>query len=103
MKRNIFRSLDVAQFLRSHWQKKPLVVRGALPEYAERISRSDLFALAAREEVESRLVARTRGRWNVRHGPFARSEIRKLPRTGWTLLVQSVDHAIDGVAQLLRE
>ena len=103
MKRNIFGGLDAARFLRAHWQKKPLVVRNALPEYAKCLSRSAIFDLASREEIESRIVARTKTRWTVRHGPFARSEMKRLPRSDWTLLVQGVDQVVASAARLLRE
>jgi 50S ribosomal protein L16 3-hydroxylase len=77
--------------MRRHWQKVPLVVRGALPSVRP-LSRAQLFALAADENVESRLVAR-RGRsgWTLKHGPFARSGLPPLKRPNWTLLVQGVD------------
>jgi 50S ribosomal protein L16 3-hydroxylase len=60
-----------------------------------------LFELAGREDLESRLVLRSGSRWQVRHGPFARRAFAKLPRTGWTLLVQGVDHALPAARELL--
>ncbi len=83
--------LTPAQFMKRHWQKKPLLVRGALPHFAPLLSRAELFALAGREEVESRLVARSGGRWRFRRGPFSRRALPPLARPDWTLLVQGVD------------
>ncbi len=48
--------LTPAQFMRRHWQKKPLLVRQAMPGFKPLLSRRELFDLAARKEVESRLV-----------------------------------------------
>lgn len=83
--------LTPARFMKRHWQKKPLLVRGALPGFAPLLSRAELFELAAREEVESRLVARSGGKWQFRRGPFSRRALPPLARPGWTLLVQGVD------------
>ncbi|HRH89126.1 MAG TPA: cupin domain-containing protein, partial [Rubrivivax sp.] len=55
--------LSAAQFMRRHWQKKPLLVRQALPGVAPPLTRAALFALAADDAVESRLVTRDGERW----------------------------------------
>ena len=89
-------------FLRKHWQRKPLLVRGALPECADLVRRDELFELATRDELESRLVFRHGRRWRVQHGPFRRGDLARLPRAGWTLLVQGVDGALDSVRPLLQ-
>ncbi|MHB1123606.1 MAG: JmjC domain-containing protein [Ramlibacter sp.] len=83
--------LTPARFMKRHWQKKPLLVRGALPGFDPLLSRAELFALAGQEEVESRLVARSGGKWQFRRGPFARRALPPLSRPNWTLLVQGVD------------
>ena len=77
--------LSPQTFMRRHWQKKPLLIRAALASDATDamlIDRSQLFALAAREEVESRLVQHTRGQWSLRHGPFVRRSLPALPPAG---------------------
>ena len=93
--------LAPAAFLHRHWQKKPLLVRNALPECRGIIQREGLFELATRDDLESRLVQRDGRRWRVRHGPFGPRELRRLPRTGWTLLVQGVDQALPAARSLL--
>ncbi len=102
MKKSFLAGLSAAEFLRRHWQKKPLLARGALREYSPLVTRERLFELACRDDVESRIVTRARGRWHVRHGPFRiRAISRRLPRAGWTLLVQGVDLALVEAARLL--
>ncbi|HSC94499.1 MAG TPA: cupin domain-containing protein [Burkholderiales bacterium] len=93
--------LTPAAFLRRHWQKKPLLARGALPECAGIVDRATLSALAGRDDLESRLVQRMGRRWTVRYGPFKPRELGRLPRAGWTLLVQGVDHALPAAQKLL--
>jgi 50S ribosomal protein L16 3-hydroxylase len=83
--------LTPARFMQRHWQSKPLLVRGAIPDFRPVLSRAELFALAAQDEVESRLVARSGAKWQFRRGPFARRALPPLARPDWTLLVQGVD------------
>ena len=95
--------LTPAQFMRRHWQKKPLLVRQAIPQFAPPVLRSDLFALAADEGVESRLVQLVKGAWKLRHGPFTRRALPALQQPDWTLLVQGVDLHNDAVHVLMQQ
>jgi 50S ribosomal protein L16 3-hydroxylase len=94
--------LTPAEFMRRHWQKRPLLIRAALGGRVPRLPRARLFALAGSGEVESRLVTRTeRGAWTLAHGPFARGSLPSPARPRWTLLVQGVDLHDDGARELL--
>ncbi|CAN7497284.1 JmjC domain-containing protein [Variovorax paradoxus] len=95
--------LSAAQFMRRHWQKKPLLVRQAIPAMVPPIERSALFALAEREDVESRLIRHGKAGWTLRHGPLARRALPPRKQPAWTLLVQGVDLHHDGVHALLRQ
>lgn len=90
-----------ARFMRRHWQKKPLLVRQAVSAAMPLADRPTLFALAAREDVESRLVIRDGRRWRLRHGPLPRRSLPALARPGWTLLVQGLDLHLDSAHELL--
>ncbi len=90
--------LSAQDFLRRHWQKQPLLVRGALPGFRGVASREQLLRLAARSDVESRLVRRDGARWSVAHGPFARALLRR----NSTLLVQGVNLHLAAADRLLR-
>lgn len=98
---NPFKTLTRAQFLQRHWQKKPLLIRNSLPEFGDLLTRHTLFELAQSPEAESRLVMRTAGRWQVRHGPFRRRDLARLPARDWTLLVQGVDLLLPRARDLL--
>ena len=89
-------------FMRQHWQKKPLLIRQAIPGMQPLIAREALFELAQQHDVESRLV---RGNglaepWQLQHGPFKRRQLPPLSRSCWTLLVQGVDLQVDAMAAL---
>ena len=86
-------------FLRRYWQKRPLLVRGALPGFAGVLDRRALAALAVRDDVESRIVKRRRGRWETAHGPFS-GEITL--RRNSTLLVSGVNLHLAAADALLR-
>ena len=103
MRRAILAGLDARSFLCRHWQKRPLVARQALPRYETLVTREALFELAVRDDVPSRLVTRSGRRWNVAHGPFSRRALARLPRRGWTLLVQGVNQVLPAAQSLLLE
>ena len=71
--------LSAQQFMRRHWQKKPLLIRQAVPGMVPPIARGELFDLAAREDVESRLIRHGSKGWTLRHGPFSRRAVPSLP------------------------
>ena len=73
--------LSPQQFMKRHWQKKPLLVRQAIPGFTAPLSRAALFELAGREEVESRLVQqspKSPGGWQMKNGPFDRKALPAL-------------------------
>jgi len=90
---------SVDEFMARYWQREPLLARAALPGFESPIEPADLFRLAGRDSVESRLVTRFDGRWAMRHGPLERLPGRRRP--GWTLLVQGVDLHDDAIGALL--
>ena len=100
--RTLLGGLAPSTFLRRFWQKEARLVRGAVPGFAGLFTREALFTLAGRDDVESRIVVRSRGKWSLAHGPFRRARFRELPATGWTLLVQGVNLHSDAADALLR-
>ncbi|UTW07909.1 ribosomal protein uL16 3-hydroxylase [Pseudomonas benzenivorans] len=96
--------LTAREFLRDYWQKKPLLVRQAMPGFESPISPDELAGLALEEEVESRLVLEHGEHpWELRRGPFAEDAFAALPERDWTLLVQAVDQFVPEVAELLEQ
>jgi 50S ribosomal protein L16 3-hydroxylase len=100
--RTLLGGLAPPAFLRRFWQKEAHLVRGAMPGFAGLFSRDELFALAGRDDVESRVVVRSGHRWTMEHGPFRRAYWKAMPANGWTLLVQGVNLHSDAADALLR-
>jgi 50S ribosomal protein L16 3-hydroxylase len=94
-------SLDVARFMRRHWQREPLLVRGAFPGFADPLSPREVLALAGDRDASSRLVVRRGKAWSVEHGPIARARFKRLPARAWTVLVQDTNHFSRAAAELL--
>ena len=94
-------NLTPSQFMRRYWQKKPLLIRQAIPDVEAPLSRDELFELADQDDVEARLITHFRNRWQLEHGPFAPDELPSLKQRAWTLLVQGVDLHDDRARALL--
>ena len=94
---------SAAAFMRESWHKEAALIRQALPGFTGLFSRDNLFALAARDDVESRLVVRDDDdAWTFEQGPFRPSRFKLLPPRKWTLLVQGVNLVDAGADRLLR-
>lgn len=94
--------ISAATFMREYWQKKPLLIRQAIPNFQPLVSRSTLFEWAQQEDVESRLVQK-KSTWDLRHGPLSRKQLPPLKQREWTLLVQGVDLLDDAVHDLMQQ
>lgn len=95
--------MSAETFLRDYWQKKPLLIRGAFPDFQSPLEPDELAGLACEDNVEARLVELEGPdkAWQVSHGPFDDETFARLGRKNWSLLVQAVDHYVPDVAELL--
>jgi 50S ribosomal protein L16 3-hydroxylase len=100
--RTLLGGRSVSAFLRGFWQKEALAIPAAMPDFTGLFTARELFALAARDDVESRLVVRRGARWSFEHGPFRAADLRALPARDWTLLVQGVNLHSEAADRLLR-
>lgn len=96
--------LTPREFLRDYWQKKPLLIRQAIPGYQSPISPDELAGLSLEEEVESRIVLEHgESPWELRRGPFSEETYQTLPERDWTLLVQAVDQFVPDMRELMEQ
>jgi len=97
-------NISPQQFMKRHWQTRPLLVRGAVRDMESVLSRDELFEMAQQEEVSSRLMKinpRTQA-WQLKHGPFRSQDLPAVGTPNWTLLVQGVDLLNERVAKILQ-
>ena len=91
-KNHILGKTSVDTFLKKYWQKKPLLIRNAIENFQSPITEKDLFSIAQDEEAISRLIEYKQGLWQVKYGPFKKSDFPKKKNTPWTVLVQNINH-----------
>jgi 50S ribosomal protein L16 3-hydroxylase len=93
--------LTAEQFLAEYWQKKPLLVRGAIPGFTGLLSRDEMLDLSCRDDVEARFVSQVGG-WTIDHGPFSRAALRRKAKP-WSVLVQGLNTLLPRADTLMRE
>lgn len=98
---NVLGTLSPREFLSTYWQKKPLLIRQAIPGFRPPVNRDALLSLAARDDVESRLITNFRKQWKLARGPVG--QLPALSRKHWTLLVQGVNLHDDQADALLNQ
>jgi 50S ribosomal protein L16 3-hydroxylase len=93
-------------FMKRYWQKKPLLIRQAIPNFKPLLDRAALFDLACGDDTECRLITQKsaeKARWEFKSGPFTRRTLPALKTPDWTLLVQGVDLHDDAVRALMNQ
>ncbi|MDF1763941.1 MAG: cupin domain-containing protein, partial [Oleibacter sp.] len=100
---SVLGQLSIDEFLRDYWQKKPLLIRNAWPNFIPLLPADELAGLSLEDDIETRLVVENgeSGSWQVKKGPFTESDYQALPKDKWTLLVQGVDQWLPQAAALL--
>lgn len=88
-------------FMQRYWQRRPLLIRQAIPGFKPSLSISDVRQLVKREEVESRLIWCDDKGWHMKAGPLSRLPASSRPN--WTALAQSVDLHDDATAALMHQ
>lgn len=97
--------ITAEQFMNEYWQKKPLLVRNAMPEIMGLLEPEDVKELALEEDVSARLIRQKNknpNEWHVKSSPLTKGDFQKLPNL-WTILVQAVDHYSFDIAELWKK
>ena len=87
------------EFLDKYWQKQPVIIRQGFKGFVDPISADEMAGLATEEEVESRLVHKTDGKWQAAFGPFESYE--HLGSENWSLVVQALDNYSEEAAEII--
>jgi len=99
--RTLLGGISPEEFMAEYWQKKPLLIRGALPNLMPPVPLAQLKRLSRRDDVESRLIWREANQWCMEQGPF--DQLPRATEKEWTLLVQGVDLHDDVASDLLHQ
>jgi len=101
----LIHNLDITDFLQNYWQKKPLLIKGAFPDYQSPISAEELAGLACENFVESRIISEQQSEpnWILENGPFNEERFASLPDSNWTLLIQGLNKIIPEIDDLLHQ
>lgn len=96
-------NLSVADFLRDYWQKKPLLIRQAIPGFKSPLTPEELAGLACEEDVPARLIVESAGPrpWMLQHGPFTEADFMSLPEDGYSLLITDCEKLIPDLMTLV--
>lgn len=99
---DVLGGITAEEFLSEYWQKKPLLVRQAMPEVIDLLEPDEIKTLALEEHITARLIQQQgehHDQWQVKCSPLKAKDFKKLPPY-WTLLVQALDQVSFDVAEL---
>ena len=98
-------NLNIKNFLENYWQKKPLLIRAAFPDYKSPISAEELAGLACEDFIESRIILENTStpKWTLENGPFPETRFSSLPDSHWTLLIQGLNKVLPEFDDLLHK
>jgi 50S ribosomal protein L16 3-hydroxylase len=99
----LLNGLTPSQFLAEYWQKKPLLIKKAIPNFKGLLSPNELAGLACEDGVQARIIKQSKDKWSVQNSPFDETVFAKLKEKDWTLLVQDVNHYLPEAAELLAQ
>ena len=74
---DILGGITAEQFLAEYWQKKPLLVRNALPEIVSLLEPNDVMELALEENISARLIKqkdKDPNQWAVKSSPLIKGD-----------------------------
>jgi 50S ribosomal protein L16 3-hydroxylase len=94
--------LTVQEFLRDYWQKKPLLIKQAIPGFRGLLDPQQLIELACDPDAQARAVVHRRGKWELYQAPFEPEDFEGMEKLKWTVLVQGVNHYLPAATELLQ-
>lgn len=102
---DVLGGITAEQFLTEYWQKKPLLVRNAMPEVIGLLEPDDILELALEDNITARLIqqqGKQHNQWQLKCSPLSQKDFQKFPPY-WTLLVQALDHHSFDIAELWKK
>lgn len=80
--------LTTQQFLDEYWQKKPLLIQNALPDFETPVTPDELAGMSLEEGTTPRIITQdASGDYQLEHGPFAEDRYTTIGDKDWSLLI----------------
>ncbi|WP_299871697.1 cupin domain-containing protein [uncultured Cocleimonas sp.] len=103
---SILGDITTEEFLRDYWQKKPLVIRGAFPDFEMPFDAGELAGLALETDSPARIIlekgeAPENKPWTVKYPPFTDEDFTSTPETHWTFLVNDLERYYPELGNLI--
>lgn len=85
--------LTAEEFLSEYWQKKPLFVKNAFPNFEDPISADEIAGLAFESFIPSRFIYESGGDrpWQLKMNPATEEDFATLKDKKWMLVVNDVE------------
>ncbi|MFK8081524.1 MAG: cupin domain-containing protein [Granulosicoccus sp.] len=84
--------IDEQVFLDEYWQKKPLLIRQAFPNFETPLPADELAGLSLEPDTTGKIITTDEhGAYHLEHGPFDETHFAGLDGKQWSLLVTDVD------------
>ncbi|AYB48321.1 hypothetical protein CJJ19_00895 [Candidatus Williamhamiltonella defendens] len=78
------------EFLQHHWQKRPVFLKKAISHFINPVSPEELEKLVIEKALESQLIQRNHGKYQLVHKPF--NGYASLGQRNWSLRVEAIHH-----------
>lgn len=84
--------IDEQIFLDHYWQKKPLLIKQAFPDFETPLPADELAGLSLEPDTTGKIITQDhRGAYQLEHGPFEEERFASLTGNHWSLLVTDVE------------
>jgi len=106
MKPSILGDISTEDFLANYWQKKPLVVRNAFPDFEMPFTAEELAGLTLDTDAPARMIIEhglppENKPWQVKLAPFEEKDFTTLPDSHCTFLVNDLERYIPELGNLM--
>ena len=96
------------KFFREFWQRKPLLMRNAIPNFICPLDTDELAGLACEDEFNSRLMRvvkqQEKEKWTLEVGPFPEEVLQTLPvDQPWSLVINELDSKIPAMNSIITD
>ena len=98
-----FESISFDKFMSEYWNKKPVLLKNALPDFECPIDGNELAGIAMEDDVHARLISERQGGVEVKHGPFSEEDYFNVADSKYCLLVQEVETIVPEIAELKKK